>query len=141
MELRNPVIITPRLQAGVAIRQGEEIAFVSIDYSKRNGDSGRTRYVYTIDMPDGQTYSGSDLQSGCQGGSLQEGLESLLAFLSGAGEAYSAAMRNRDLDDWDSSYFPLNVAEWAYQVSDEIDMLRLDLAEMDGTMDELAIRE
>lgn len=138
MELRHPVIITPRLQPGVCVRQGDEIAFVSIGYSKQPGDEGRTRYEYHIDLPGGESYSASDLQSGAMGGDLQSGLESLLDFLSNAAEEYGGCMRRNQ--PYDGS-FPANVAEWAYQVSDQLDMLRMDLEEMDGTLGELAIVE
>lgn len=152
MELREPVIITPQLLPGVAVRQGQdesaEVAFISIDYSKQAGSEGRTRYTYHIDLPSGESYSDSDLSSGAQGGDLQSGLEDLLSFLGGAGECYGYNLRQNpgfleDIEAWAKleSGFPLNVAEWAYQVSDELDMLRLDLEEMDGTMDELAIVE
>jgi hypothetical protein len=63
--LHPPTIITPRLLAGVEINK----AFLSIDIVGRE-HSGRVRYRYCIDLPDGQEFSGDDLRSGCQGGTL-----------------------------------------------------------------------
>ena len=83
MELREPVIITPRLLAGV--RVGD--AFISIDYDCETSE-GRTQYRYFVDLPNGGgEFEGTDLRSGCQGGDLREGLESLLTFLGACGEA------------------------------------------------------
>ncbi len=88
MKLTEPIIITSRLMTGLQIGNGT----ISIDYSDRPGDETRTRYLYFIDI-DSHEYDNDDLQSGCQGGTLQEGLESLLAFLIAAGESYDYFIR------------------------------------------------
>lgn len=129
MTLNSPVIITPRLLPGVQVGK----AFVSIEYLKRAGREGRTRYLWHIDLENGQEFSGDDLQSGCGGGSLQSGLESLLSFLSAAGEAYRYDMSHkRDSEDSNASMFPSPVSEWAYQNSDELSMLALELQETEN---------
>lgn len=137
MTLCSPIIITPRLLPGVQIGK----AFVAIQYSRRPGREGRTRYQWFIDLPDGREFAGDDLQSGCCGGSLQNGLESLLSFLGAAAESYRYDMRknihdsNRDGDS-NSDLFPAPVVEWAYQNSDELSMLQCELEENKGLIDE-----
>lgn len=136
-----PCIITSRLQPGVAI--GEST--ISIRYAKKAGDNGRTRYQYALDLElDGKRFEciGDDIQSGCQGGDLRSGLESLLGFLSACGESYDYAQRlnlnhtgddrlDLQLDDIDSNanLFPKNVAEWCYQNQDELVMLLIEVEE------------
>jgi len=131
MILRSPCIITSRLRPGVRLADGSSI---SIGYSPRSGDAGRVRYEYVIDMADGQSCEGSDLQSGCGGGTLREGLSSLLSFLAAAAEAYSAGMRGRDSDNAD--LFPEDVCEWAYQNSDELSMLQVEVDELADCIEE-----
>jgi hypothetical protein len=121
--LRPPTIITPRLLPGVRIGD----VFVSIEYSRRPGSEGRTRYTYHVDLPAGEV-TGYDLQSGAGGGTLQEGLENLLCFLEAAAESYSYRLRTGRQGE-NEDLFPPPVVEWAYQHSDEIAMTRLELEE------------
>ncbi len=122
MNLREPIIITARLLAGVKVG----VATISIDFAGHTSD-GRTRYNYFIDTPLFE-YAGSDLKSGVGGGSLQAGLESLLAFLSAAAESYAYQMRTGRQGE-NADLFPANVLEWAYQHSDELSMLACELEE------------
>jgi hypothetical protein len=121
MKLVEPFGIAPNLEPGVRI--GKD--WITITYSNQQGREGRTRYKYTI-LTDGQEYTGDDLQSGCGGGLLQYGMESLLAFLGAAGESYSdrsgGESENADL-------FPSWVNEWAHQNSDEISMMQCQIKE------------
>jgi hypothetical protein len=129
MLLHNPVCITARLMAGVRVGDG----FISIDYSDRQG--GRAvRYRYAIDLP-GFEHEADDLLSGCQGGNLQEGLESLLCFLGACGEAYYWRLRTGHGGE-NIDLFPPKVGEWAYQHSDELAMLQLELEETPGLIEE-----
>lgn len=118
MQLSYPVIITGRLLPGVQIGN----AFVSIEYAQRPGDEGRTRYRYFIDLPSGYRRCADDLQSGLQGGSLLDGLESLLVFLSDCQEG--------------SNMFPQAVSEWAADNHDELSMLSCDLVDSDDLLKE-----
>jgi len=118
-QIQSPFIITPRLMAGLKI--GE--AFISIGQGERNSD-GRTQYGVYIDLPDGE-HEITDLRSGCQGGDLQGGMASLLSFLSAAAESYAY----KGMDGENSGLFPQPVTEWAYQNSDEISMLALEIEE------------
>lgn len=119
LKLREPVIITPRLLPGVDVSKD---SWVSIEYA--GSDDGRTRYRYYIDGPNLE-FVGVDLKSGGGGGTLQDGLRSLMSFLSAAGEAYWAGIHGRVSDNAD--LFPAPVMEWAYQNKDEIDILGMEL--------------
>jgi hypothetical protein len=84
--------------------------------------NGRARYLYFIDLPN-YSLEREDLQSGYGGGNLQDGLESLLSFLSAFAEAQSYPnSENQDL-------FPAELAEWATQNADEISMIQCELEE------------
>ena len=128
MKINSPCMITSRLCAGVKIGD----VTISIEYSDREGDNGHIRFRYYLDSADGENeYTSDDLQSGCGGGNLQEGLESLLAFLGHAGEAYRYDMATEKDTDWEPSdgtyLFPAWVNEWAYQNDDEIGILRCEM--------------
>lgn len=127
--LKPPIVITPRLLPGVKIGD----SFVSIEYSRRPGREGRTRYHYYIDGP-GLDFDGDDLQSGAGGGSLQEGFGSLMSFLGAAADAYRAGMRGRESENAD--LFPSAVNEWAYQNDSEIQALQMDLEENPNLINE-----
>lgn len=132
MRLQSPFAISSRLMPGLLIGG----AWIQLEYSKRPGDNGRTRYQYWIDLPDGSEHSGDDLQSGCgRSAGLQEMFATLLAFLSACGESYSYAQRTGcDLEDTNAGeMFPLAVAEWAAQYSDELSMMQIDLEESGET--------
>ncbi len=123
MLINEPCIITPRLLPGLKL--GE--AFISIEYSSRPGDDGRDRYRWHIDLPEGE-FSDDDLQSGCQGGSLTEGLSSLLSFLTAAAESYSYRERTgREGENED--LFPAAVVAWAADNSDDLSSLQCAIEE------------
>lgn len=82
---------------------------------------GRTVYRYTVCTPSGANYSNNDLRSGCQGGDQQEGMFSLLAFLSACAESYP--------DGENADMFPIGIAEWAAANQDEIDSMQCRLEE------------
>lgn len=127
MTLKKPFIISSRLLPALKIGN----ATVQLEYSKRPGAGGRTRYQWIIDIQTDtgeQTFTGHDLQSGCQGGSLQEGFESLLSFLGAAAESLSYTRRTgRETDNAD--LFPAAVAAWADQNSDEISLAEMEVRE------------
>lgn len=130
MQLTSPIIITSRLMPGIQIGK----SFISIEYSTRPGDSHRCRYQYYLDLDqDGKSieYDADDIQSGCQGGSLADGLSSLLSFMSACGESYRYAVRKGiPLDDSENGdLFPPDVAEWCYQNSDELSILACEIEE------------
>lgn len=127
MTLREPVRISSRLLPGVQVGG----AWVQLEYAGETSE-GRQRYKWTIDLPDGSEFSGSDLKSGCGGGSLQSGFESLLSFLGAAAESW----RYRGAEGENSDLFPQAVVEWAAQNSDEISLLQLEMSETPGLIDE-----
>ena len=119
MKLNAPIIITPRLLPGVQIGD----TFVSIEYGEWTQD-GRQGYTYYID-PLGPEEGFSDLSSGVGGGSLQEGLESLLCFMSDAGDTYRYELTHDH--DGDDDLFPPEIMEWCYQYEEEIGMLQYEV--------------
>jgi hypothetical protein len=123
MEIHSPLIITSRLMPGARIGKGT----VSIEYSPRQPHTGRTRYRYFVDVGK-RSYKASDLQSGVGGGNLQEGLRSLMSFLSAAGEGYGYEMRTGRKSD-NTELFPKWLSEWAYENEDELSMLSIELEE------------
>ena len=110
-------------------------AFLSMGKGQRNSE-GRTMYGCFIDLPDGTEHEVTDLRSGCQGGELQEGFASLLSFLGAAAESY----RYRKCDwanigeDDNASMFPRAVTEWAYQNSDDLSMLGMEIEESESEL-------
>lgn len=125
MELIYPVIITPRLLPGVEIGD----AFISIEYASPDRDrNGRNWYRYYIDIKGKKPYVGNDIGSGADGGDLQEGLGSVLAFLGAAGEAVNYERSTRRESE-NSKLFPKRIMEWAAQNSDELACLRCQLEE------------
>ncbi len=130
MLLKSPCLITGRLTAGIRVAD----AIISIEYAQ-GGDSGRTRYRYWIDrratadgQPDDWNYTNNDIQSGCQGGDLREGMLSLLSFLGAAGEALAYSDHHGGPSE-NADLFPRHVSEWAAFNSDEISMAQLELEE------------
>ncbi len=120
MKLQNPFIITPRLMAGLRIGG----AFISMGQGERNSE-GRTQYGVYIDLPDGSEHEVTDLRSGCQGGSLQDGFASLLSFLGAAAESYNYKGEQGE----NAHLFQLPVTRWAADNADEISMLNLEIEE------------
>lgn len=108
MILHPPFEIGSRLLP--ALRVGQD-GFISL-LAEGQTSEGRTIFRYFIDTPRFE-HEAADLNSGVGGCSLQSAFESLLSFLGAA---------NEDL-------FPANVVEWAYQHSDEIGSLHIDLEE------------
>lgn len=130
MLLHRPVFITSRLLPGVRIGN----ATVSIDYATKRGAGGRTRYRYHIDLGR-KHHTAADLESGVGGGSLQSGLETLLSFLGAAAESHGYHLRTKEKGEHEH-LFPEWVNIWAYQHSDEISTLQLELEETSGLIRE-----
>ena len=129
MQINSPLEITARLMPGFTIDNGT----VSIGYSGRPGTEGRIRYVYHIDLQANSktadppfTWMDDDLQSGCGGGSLQEGLASLLSFLETCAEAIHWG---GDEPGENADLFPEPIAEWAAANSDELSSLAVEREE------------
>ena len=141
INIKPPLCITSRLRCGCRIGESE----LSIAYDKWT-DDGRQQYHYWLDLKIDDRrieFYGDDLASGVGGGSLQQGLESLLSFLAACGESYAYAMRHNnvggmiDLSSTENGeLFPENVAEWCYLNSDELGMLAIELEESDNLIEE-----
>ena len=135
INIKPPLCITSRLRCGCRIGDSE----ISIAYDGWTDE--RRQYQYWLDLKiDDRTieFYGDDLASGVGGGSLQNGLRSLLNFLAACGESYAYAMRhNGKLADTDSgNLFPEDVAEWCYINSDELTILACELEETENAIDE-----
>lgn len=128
MILHSPFSISPRLLPCLAIGG----AFIQLEYSTRPGMEGRTRYNWVVDLPGGESYSDDDLQSGAQGGTLQEGFGSLLAFLTASAESRNHRERKGETEidpDGNEGLFPPAVVDFACQYSDELSMLQYEIEE------------
>lgn len=128
MIIHPPCQITARLLPGIRVND----AFISIEYFGRTPDR-RQRYRYYIDHKDFE-YEAADLSSGVGGGSLQQGLESLLSFLSNAGEVYAYKLHSPG--DGDDDSFTPSVTEWAYNNRDELSLLGMELEETPNLIEE-----
>ena len=115
MKLNPPFIIAPNLEPGLEIGG----AYITLQYGNRPHPEGRQRYEWTWLMGERQE-SGDDLASAVGGGTLQEGFESMLSFLS----AFASA---KEQDNENHNLFPQSMREWAELYSDEIGMLELEI--------------
>ena len=130
MLLTSPVVITSRLLPGVQVGR----ATISIEYATRPGRGGQTRYRYHIDLPgDPAEYSADDVQSGCQGGGLREGLCSVLDFLIAAGESWNWQERcgydPSEGSGENSGLFPVRVSRWAAEHTDALSLVACEIGE------------
>lgn len=126
IKIHSPAQITPRLLPGLKIGEG----WVSIEYGPvvmdLQGYGRRQSYRYFIDIP-GYEHEDDDLRSGCQGGSLQQGLGSLMAFLGAFGEAHLYGVEGENAD-----LFPVELADWARENLDEFGYFGALLDEGEG---------
>lgn len=129
MKLSPPFEISPRLMAGVQIG-GAWIQLVYCDGGRR-GPDGRVRYRWVIDLPGRKRgVCGSDLGSGADGGTLQEGFGSLLSFLSACGESmYWASRRSNERRGENADLFPRAVGEWAAEHYEAIASVACEIEE------------
>lgn len=129
LEISAPCCIAPNLEPG--IRVGD--SWVTISYSCRPGREGRTRYRVSV-IGGGIDHTDHDLQSGCGGGSLAEGLRSALSFLSAAAEA--ARYPGSD----NANLYPPDVTAWASEHSGELETASLEMEEAESCIVESAPR-
>ena len=121
MILHSPLIITPRLMPGLQIGDG----FISLECGGRSDDN-RTIYTVWIDLPNGTEHEITDLRSGCGGGSIQDGLASLLSFLGAAAESRQYRERTGQQGENEDLFEPA-IVDWAAENADEIGMLAYEL--------------
>ena len=118
--LTHPVIITPRLMAGVAVPDG----YLSVAPAGDVGEYGKPRWTYAIDVS-GWDEEGSDLYGW---GDSRAMLGTLVSFLCAAAESYAYRMSTGRAGE-SEDLFPPRVVEWAYANSDELSMLALEIEE------------
>lgn len=129
MIIKSPFVITSRLKPGLMF--GKDT--ISIAYGKYDAE-GRMVYDIWIDIGK-KHFHITDLRSGVGGGSLQEGMKSLLSFLGAAAESYRYEMQTR-IKGENTDLFPARVTEWAYQHSDELAMLACEIEETPNLIEE-----
>lgn len=112
MKLHQPFVISARLLPAVKVGNG----WISL--------SDKDEFV--IDLPDGAEYWAINFRPGRFNRKIESWFESILAFLGAAAESYVYRMRT-GREGENEALFPSNVVEWAYQNSDEIDMLRFEI--------------
>jgi len=132
MEISSPLCITSRLLPGCRIGGAE----LSIKYCYGiNARDDRQYYHWRIDIYNSPSlgllreFKGDKLCSGVGGGTLQEGLESLLGFLSAFGEACEYQNQTGEQEVENAHLFPVGLAEWAIQNRDAITMMEVELQE------------
>ena len=129
MEIKQPLCITSRLLPGVEIGG----ATISIEYAHVTF-TGQQVYRWHIDKVDGiGHFGGTDLHSVAGGGTLQEGLESLLGFLSAFAEAVDYERQIEQASE-NANLFPAGLADWAVENADEITTLVYELEEHPGEL-------
>jgi len=139
MEISSPLCITSRLLPGCRIGGAE----ISIEYAGHSEDIEasklRQRYRWYIDlglkwvqelnMASTREFSGDGFYSGRGGGTLQEGLESLLGYLGAFAGAYEYQKLSGEEEVYGAHLFPAELAEWAIENADAITALELELRE------------
>lgn len=130
--LKPPAIITARLMCGVKVGD----AYISIEPTHRD-DERRVVFRYFIDFPDGTEHADCVRSGVGAKPDVQNALATLLTFLGAAEESYAHRMRTDPTatepdPDGNEGLFPPRVTEWAYQYSDEISMLGIELEETPG---------
>jgi hypothetical protein len=131
MKLHQPFEISARLMPAVKVGG----ATISLEVSGRVSKDGRDIYSAFIDLPGGEEHEVADLRSGCQGGSVQEGMRALLSFLSAAAESYQYQQRT-GREGENSDLFPVAVLDWASSCSDELSMLACEIEENDELIED-----
>jgi hypothetical protein len=119
-----PCLITTHLLPGVKVGDG----FISIEYWQKKDN--RQYYRYHIDLGSYE-YTATDISTGCHH-SLQQGLSTILTFLSAAAESYRYAGSKGE----NSEIFPLPVVQWAADHADEISLAASELEEGEGIIQE-----
>ncbi len=127
MQIKQPLGITSRLLPGVEIGG----ATISIEYAHVMLDR-RQAYRWFIDLPNGdKEFQSEDLCSGVGGGTLQEGLESLLSFLGAFADAIEFQNRTGEESE-NADLFPAGLVQWAIENADEFSVLECQLQEEPG---------
>ncbi len=92
----------------------------------------RLVYRWTVVLPQGNEYRGTDLESPglrpTDAENDQEAFGTLLCFLSACGEGYRYQERYGRKNE-SATLFPVPVARWASENVDELDMMRMELEE------------
>ena len=119
MKLNSPFIIGPRLCPSVQIGSGSDSLFLSLDESGfiLDGSFGEHRI--------------RDFRPGMGRHSVESLFESILSFMEAAAESFRYAERNgKDgMEGENSGLFPKEVTECLAKLSDELGMIRFEIAD------------
>ena len=118
MKLNSPFIIGPRLCPSVQIGSGSDSLFLSLD------ESG-----FVLDGPFGE-HRIRDFRPGMGRHSVESLFESILAFMEAAADSFRYAERNgKDgMEGENADLFPREITQSLAQLSDEIGMIRFEIA-------------
>lgn len=132
MKLHDPFFITARLSPGLRVADAV-ISLEDIMYGERD------RATFVIDFADGSHHIDSELQSGEQGfRSRVEIFESFLGFLSACAESINFTRRTGRCGE-NGQLFPEDVATWAADNQDAIDMAQFCMQTESGGVNHLLI--
>lgn len=131
MKLLAPFEISARLMPAVHVGG----AYLSLNISGRQTSDGRDIYEAYIDLADGSEHEVTDLQSGCQGGSVRDGMIALLSFLTAAAESRHYRESTGRVGE-NEDLFPPAIVEWACSCSDELSMLEYEIEENPNCVEE-----
>lgn len=121
MELRSPVIITPRLLAGLQVGS----AFISIEYQGGHSKDTKGRQLFTVFFDLGDREHEFEV-SGF--GGLQPALNSAVLFFAACGEGRRFETQTGRSSE-NSDLFPDWVGQWAEEASDELALYGCELEE------------
>lgn len=133
MKLVKPLIVTPRLLVGVSLeeesmprigRYATRKSFISV-----NRDPALSRYLIDVDTPSWHYRESNIRFAVCGSNTMQDGLESFLAFVLDAAGRYRHTMRISKRTSQRMYGFPEKVVLWAYHNSDELATLHYELSE------------
>lgn len=121
--MNSPLQITSRLAPGFVLGDAE----ISFETTDRRNPQGKPAWRMIVEIRSASTLRGH--QSTIHGWGDAASIASAgLSFLSACAEAYGYRMRTGTCSD-NVDLFPEWVAEWAYQNSDELAILQLELDE------------
>lgn len=122
-----PFEIGPRLLPAIRCKD----AWIYCEALSRDHE-GRTVYRWTVDLPGRKrAIRGTDLKSGIDGGTVQEGFGSLLAFLSAFGDSlyWDSRRRPHESKRENSSLFPRSLADFAQEHYEALSSIGMEIEE------------
>jgi len=116
MKIEHPLFISSRLMTAIKIAD----SVIHIEPLETEGN--RVHWKFIIDQNGEEIGEGQELRT--LGNNPKEAMSALISFLSAAAEAYAYGMAGRESENAD--LFNPKINEWAYQNSDELQMVFCD---------------